>query len=257
MTRPIVLVTDCNDLAFAEMRGAMWAAADGAPLAIEPTVFTHPMSVINAAFAVRMMAEAYPPETIISFVVNPLKLRTERIVGRTKHKDILFEGTNTGVAGWLVDEFGCEELYELHDPGFVPFGGKYVHAPAVGKLAAGAALADLGNPFPLERLRRAERTSKLVVHVDNFGNLKFPWPEGDINNKGRRYRVSWPGHSVEAVLWRRMMEREDGEWIIYPGSSLDLWELGEVRGRGVSAADAPPGTVLTIEALDSPAAEGE
>lgn len=250
MTRPVVLVTDCVDLAFGEMRGAMWSAAGGTPLALEPTVSTYPMSVINAAFAVRMMAEAYPPETIISFVVNPLKERTERIVGRTKHKNIIFEGTNTGVAGWLVDDFGCEELYELHDPGFVPFGGKYVHAPAVGKLAAGASFSDVADPFPLERLRRADRTSRLVVHVDNFGNAKFPWPEGDIANKGRRYRVSWPGHTVEAVLWKRMMEREDGEWVLYPGSSLDLWELGEVRGRGVDPADAPPGTTLTIEAVD-------
>jgi S-adenosylmethionine hydrolase len=247
--RPVVLVSDCCDLAFAEMRGAMWTAAGGQVLHIEPVVPTHPMSVLNAAFGVRMMAEAYPPGTIITFVVNPLKERTERIVGRTKVKDLFFEGTNTGVAGWLVDDFGCEELYELHDPGFLPFGGKYVHAPAVGRLAAGADLRDLGDPFPLERLRRADRPDRTIVHVDNFGNAKFPWLDGDVHNRGARYRVSWPGHNVEAVLWIRMMELDDGEWVLFPGSSLDLWELGQVRGRGIDVRDAPPGTSLTITPL--------
>lgn len=67
-------------------------------------------SIVNVNFLVKLIAEIYPEGTIICVIVNPLKLRTERIIGRTKKKNLIFEGTNTGAFGWLVEDYGCEEL---------------------------------------------------------------------------------------------------------------------------------------------------
>ena len=137
MKRKVVVLTDCVDVAWQEIRGSIYSNCDDYDVCIEPVVPVDSYSIVNVNFLVKLIAEIYPPNTIICVIVNPLKLRTERIVGRTKRKDLIFEGTNTGAFSWLIKDFGCEELYELYDPGFVPFGGKYVHAPAVGKIASG------------------------------------------------------------------------------------------------------------------------
>lgn len=244
----VVIISDCTDVAYAEMRGAILTNADGADVRIEPLVPTAPFSVVDNAFGLRLMADAYPPGTILSFIMNSLVERPERIVGRTVRKDMIFEGPNTGAVGWLLDDFGLKEVYELHDPGFVPFGGKYVHAPAVGKLAAGADLATIANPFPPERVRRLPLTPGLIVHVDNFGNIKFPWPNLEAR-PGDRFRATVRGHWIDLVYWIRMMERADGEWVLYPGSSWDLLEIGQVRGKGFCALDVHPGDMVHVERI--------
>jgi len=248
LPRTIVLITDCTDVAFAEMRGAILSNAGAGRAAIEPLVPVWPFSVVNAAFALRLLADAYPPGTVISVIMNSLVARTERIIGRTATKDLLFEGTNTGAFGWLLNDFGCAELYELHDPGFVPFGGKFVHAPAVGRAASGVALRELGTPFDVSAVHPTPLGDGMIVHVDNFGNAKFPY-SGLAASPGDRFRVSIGSHSFEAVHWVRMMERAEGEWVLYPGSSWDLWELGQVRSNGLIGLGVGPGETVNLARL--------
>lgn len=227
----IVIISDCTDLAFAEMRGTIHTYG-GKRLPIEPLVPVEHYSVINAAFALRMMADNYPPGTILCVIMNSLPVITERLIGITEHKNFIFEGANTGAFSWLIDDFGCRELYELHNPGFRPFGGKYVHSPVIGQVATGTPLSDLGTHFPVDRIRRAPIDEGTIIHVDNFGNIKFPWHSLDLL-PGQRLWANIGGHEIEVIYWKRMMEREAGEWVLYPGSSLDLMEIGEVRGKGV------------------------
>lgn len=243
-----VVVSDCTDLAFAEMRGAIIGSARSAGLdrdpAIEPLVPVSDFSVIAGAFAARMMADAYDERTVIMVVINAIPLRTERIVGRLGN-GMVFEGTNTGTFGWLIRDFGLEECYELHDPGFVPFGGKYVHAPAVGRLLAGAALEDLGTPFTPKRIRAALPEPGVVVHIDNFGNAKLAL--GELYEDGEPLIVRLPdGTVLEALFGRRMMDHPDGTWVVYPGSSLELGEIGEVRGLGMRRFGVGPGEKIDI-----------
>lgn len=251
MIERVVVVSDCTDVAFAEMRGQIYKAAahynGNCAVRIEPLVPVAHFSVINASFVVRLVAEAYPENTLIMFIMNSVAQRTERIVGRTSQGGIIFEGTNTGAAGWLIEDLGVEECYELTDPGFVPFGGKFVHAPAVGKLAAGAALDELGEPFPAERIRRALPGDGEIVHIDNFGNAKFKLDTAGVEI-GDRLTVDIEGELIEAVYGRRMMEHPDNTWVVYPGSSFDLHELGEVRGPGLLRFPVHPGARLTVKA---------
>lgn len=244
----IVIVSDCTDLAYAEMRGAILRSArsidSSANPRIEPLLPIADYSVLNAGFALRLIADAYGPNTLLMFVMNSLRERTERIIGRTETGGITFAGTNTGAVGWLLQDYGLSECFELHDPGFVPFGGKYVHAPAAGKALAGVPLSELGNPFSPSLVRRTLPTHGQVVHIDNFGNAKFPLEHAF--EQGARLRVECEGWSTRAVYGRRMMEHEDGTWVVYPGSSMDLFEIGEVRGAGLRGTPVKIGSTMHI-----------
>lgn len=229
MKRKLIIITDCTDVAYLEIRGAIYSNAHKDDFEIEPLVKVQEYNITNVAFLVRLIAEIYPEGTMINVVVHPSQMRGERIVGKTEKKGIFFEGTNTGAFGWLLSDFGCKELYELYDSGFIPFGGKYVHAPAVGKVLSGCPLEELGNPFSKNRIKDVVRTEGTILHIDNFGNIKFV---GKLNGKnGDKYCIIIGNKKFRAVYWERMMEREDGELVIYPGSSFSYPELGIVRGN--------------------------
>ena len=245
----VVVLTDCVDVAWQEIRGAIYSNCSKSDLIIEPVVKVDSYSIVNVNFLVRLLAEIYPENTIICVIVNPLKERTERIVGRTKKKNIIFEGTNTGAFDWLIRDFGCAELYELFDPGFVPFGGKYVHAPAVGKLAAGTLPKELGHEFPVAKIRKCEMAEGTVMHIDNFGNLKLFHHFKEAKD-GDKFKISFNEHQLEVVYNTRMMARDDGEVIIYKGSSLDYTEIGIVRGNFANQYAINNGDVIQIERID-------
>jgi S-adenosylmethionine hydrolase len=250
MKRKVVVLTDCIDVAWQEIRGTIYSNCDDYSVQIEPVVAVDPYSISNINFLVRLIAETYPEGTIICAIVNPLKTRTERIVGKTKKKNLIFEGTNTGAFGWLVDDFGCEELYELYDPGFVPFGGKYVHAPAVGKIASNIDISKLGKPFSPKSLRHIKYDEGMVMHIDNFGNLKL-FHKFDKNPKdGDKFRISINDKTVNTVYNTRIMARDDGERIIYSGSSFGFTEIGIVRGNFAKTYNVKNDDIMNIERID-------
>lgn len=246
MKQKVVVLTDCIDVAWQEIRGSIYSNANDYDVQIEPVVPVDSYNIINANFLVKLMAEIYPEGTIICVIVNPLKERTERIIGKTKRKNITFEGTNTGAFGWLVDDFGCAELYELFDPGFVPFGGKYVHAPAVAKAASGVEISKLGHPFALEKLRKYQMQTGQVMHIDNFGNLKLFHKFATEESDGAKYKICINDKEYEMIYNKRMMARDDGELIIYPGSSFGYTEIGTVRGNFAQTYGIKVGDVVSI-----------
>lgn len=250
MKNKVVVLTDCIDVAWQEIRGSIYSNADKYDVQIEPVVPVDSYSIVNVNFLVKLIAEIYPKNTIICVIVNPLKLRTERIVGRTKKKNIIFEGTNTGAFSWLVKDFGCAELYELFDPGFVPFGGKYVHAPAVGKIASGVPISELGNKFDINKLRHVEMREGTVMHIDNFGNLKlFHRFEKEPQN-GDIFEIKFNNQTINVTYNKRMMEKNDGDIIIYPGSSFGFTEIGIVRGHFSTKYNIKNGDVVEVRKVE-------
>jgi S-adenosylmethionine hydrolase len=230
MKKYIVFITDCVDIAYNELRGvilSMIGIRDD--IVVEPVVPVVPFSIINGNFVLRLMAENYPPGTIFSVILNPVRKRPERLIGKTKKKKFIFAGANTGVFTWLLRDFGCEEIYEMYDPGFFPFGGKYVHAPVVAKAALGVPLKNLGKPFPFKKVAKLKIKRGTIVHIDNFGLMKFydKLPPG--LKEGDEVKLKLNNTLIRAVYGKRMMDFEDGEWVLYPGSSLGLPELGKVR----------------------------
>ena len=247
MRKKVVVLTDCIDVAWLEIRGSIYNNCSEYDVEIEPIVPIDNYSIVNVNFLVKLIAEIYHEGTIICVIVNPLKLRTERIIGRTKKKNLIFEGTNTGAFGWLVEDYGCEELYELFDPGFVPFGGKYVHSPTVGKAASGIEISNFGNKFELDKLRHVEYVEGMVMHIDNFGNLKLYHKFAEKPTDGTNFVIKFNGKKVDVIFNTRMMERNDGELIIYPGSSFGYTEIGTVKGNFAKDFDIKNGDIIEIE----------
>jgi len=248
MRKRIVFITDCADVAYNELRGVILDNLKNDEIIVEPVVPVVPFSIINGNFVLRLMAEAYPEGTIFSIILNPSKERPARLIGQTKEKGIYFMGANTGVFTWLFRDFGVEELYELNDPGFFPFGGKYVHAPAVAQIATGKPLKDMGRPFDIEKIIKIDIAGGTIVHIDNFGLMKFT---GELTglNEGDKLEISVNKKTLKAVYAKRMMSQETGEWVIYPGSSFGLPEFGKVRENGAKESNVKIGDIITFKKI--------
>ena len=247
MKRYIVFITDCVDVAYNELRATVLnLIKNREDITVEPVVPVAPFSIINGNFILRLMAEEYPEGTIFSLILNPMKKRPERLIGRTKKKSFLFMGANTGAFTWFFHDFGVAELYELNNPKFFPFGGKYVHAPAIAKIAIGKSLKEMGKPFPIEKVLKLELKEGTIVHIDNFGLIKFigELPEA---REGTKFIVRVNKKIIKAEYAKRIMSKETGKWVIYPGSSLGLPELGKVRVNGAKELGVKIGDIISFE----------
>lgn len=246
MKRIIVIITDCIDVAYNELRGVILDNVESDKIIIEPVVPVAPFSIINGNFILRLMAESYPEGTIFSVILNPSKNRPARLIGRTKKKNFYFMGANTGVFDWFFRDFGVEELYELTDPGFFPFGGKFVHAPAVSQIAMGKSLKEMGHLFEIDNVAKIDIPAGTIVHVDNFGLIKFT---GELTglNEGEELEIEINDKTLKVVYVKRMMSQETGKWVVYPSSSLGLLELGKVREDGAKKLGVSIGDIIKMK----------
>jgi S-adenosylmethionine hydrolase len=254
MARSIVIITDCIDIAANELRAAVLRELHDEPIMVEPIVPIYPaFSVINANFAVRLMADAYPPGTVLLCVCSAGKTRGSSLIGRTAN-GLFFVGRNNGAFDWLTRDFGVAELFTINhlfeeDEKSNPsgtFGGRAVAAPTAAKVARGVPLSNIGRALeePITRLPLQPFT---VVHVDNFGLMKMTGTL-EAPREGTRYTVTTNGQTVEATFGRRLMGYETGTWMLFPGSSYrpPLLELGLVRGNGAQKLNVSVGDVLQI-----------
>lgn len=248
----VVIVTDCKDVAFNEMKWIIlgecrdlgYTNVDIDLIAIEE------FSIINAAFLTRLIANACTPGTVISVVINPQKNRSSRIFGKLPN-GVLFFGANTGALTWLIEDFDLRDIYEIHDPGFISFGGKYVHAPNVAKLLIGVSFDQIGKRFLRDKIARLNIPDGTIVHIDNFGLMKIKgskisYKEGDL------FKIFKNGQYIlDAVFANRMMSLDDKKWVLYCGSSLDsLPELGSVRHKdGYMENDIKVGDIIAWEKI--------
>ena len=244
----IVIITDCTDVAANELHAAIWAV--NPEIVVAPVVPVEIFSITNGNFAFRLMAEAHPPETVFLSTINPMRVRPKSVIGQTK-KGQFFIGRNTGVFDWMTRDFGCQALFDISeqahnfDPNFRSFVGKLVTAPIAAKLACGASPSDFGPPLPLDEVARLDLADGTIVHIDNFGMMKFTGSV--IANEGERLTVTLSDRVVlSATYCRRLMDLETGEWAVFPGSSFGLYELGQVRAHGASSIKAKVDERLTV-----------
>lgn len=249
----VVIITDCKDVAFNEMKWCILQECykngyDNIDIELVPI---HEFSIINASFLTRLIAEHCLAGTVLALVINPQKNRSARIYGKISN-GVIFFGANTGAFSWLFKDFDIQELYEIHDPGFVTFGGKHVHAPNIAKLVMCTPLDDIGKKFSKESLNNIDIKDGTIVHIDNFGLMKI---KGETPNfaDGAKLKIFKNGkYILDATFANRMMSHDDKEWILYAGSSLNAMpELGTVRYKnGYKDIDAKIGDILTWEILD-------
>jgi S-adenosylmethionine hydrolase len=68
-------------------------------------------------------------------------------------------------------------------------------------------------------------------------------------NEGDKLKIDINGKTLKAIYAKRMMSRETGEWVIYPGSSFGLPELGKVRENGAKELNAKIGDIITFKKI--------
>ncbi|OGM18857.1 hypothetical protein A2685_02050 [Candidatus Woesebacteria bacterium RIFCSPHIGHO2_01_FULL_37_10] len=257
----IVIVTDCKDIAYNEIRGVIISELEKidatARVDVEPPVFAKEFSLINGAFLVRLIAECYAPEnTIILGILNPLKTNRgdrARIIGETLN-GVKFVGENTGLFSWLINDLGIKEIFESSRAGidgaeFISFGGKYVHAPIAAQIAAGTPLSKIGAYFDKSRITNLDIKPGTVLHIDNFGVLKIYGQLYDTSD-GQEVDLLLNSRKVHDALYTNSMKNlPDGTWALYKGSSLNnLPEIGIVRNTNTAKIiGAEIGDLITWE----------
>ncbi len=249
--RQLVIVTDCTDIAAVEIQLAISRElpsndAEAIPL-VGPIAPVAPLSLTNAAFITRLVAEALPPQSIILVVVSPLHGSIRRVAGRTIKKQITFLGRDTGVFHWLTQDLGCDELYEF-DREYQPFGGKHIW-PAVVSEVLREGVPENSRPVHSPEVQTFPLQLGTIVHIDNFGIAKMWNPalgaqiEQSMQSRTMEMRNS-AGVTFQARIVTRLTEGRSGEWVIYRGSSLGLPELAQTRGPGAPSIGLKIGDIL-------------
>lgn len=107
----------------------------------------------------------------------------------------------------------------------------------------------MASKFPLKSLTDLDIKDGTIVHIDNFGLMKIKG-ETPVFEDGDQLKVCRNGdYILDAVFAKRMMSKNDKEWVLYAGSSLNsMPELGTVRyAEGYKEISAEIGDILTWE----------
>ena len=107
-------------------------------------------------------------------------------------------------------------------------------------------LKEMGHPFDINQVKKINIPKGTIVHIDNFGLMKF---SGNLSGLSQddKLKLNINGKTLKAVYAERMMSRDTGEWVIYPGSSFNLLELGRVRKDGAKELNAKIGDIITFK----------
>lgn len=109
----------------------------------------------------------------------------------------------------------------------------------------GEPLKNMGKFFDNKKILNLDIPNGTVVHIDNFGLMKFTGNlDGLKENDSVKIKIN--NKVIDAVYTKRMMSKETGEYVVYPGSSLNLPELGMVRRDGARELDIKIGDIIEI-----------
>jgi S-adenosylmethionine hydrolase len=253
--RKIVVFSDCIDIAFAEVYQKLVGELDKLGVMsydIAPLVEVASFSVTNAAFSLRLMAEVASPGTVFLVIVNGQSNNPERIFGETEN-GIVFVGNNSGYFSWLLQDFGIKEVYKTRVDRIAnnkSFGGRNVQTPLAAQIVSGMPYDSLGTIFDRSLLNMEVIKDGTIVHIDNFGLMKVKLQVTEEIERSTSIDVYVNSELRATAKFRtKMKTASDGEWCVFPGSSLDpaLLEVAKVRSFN-SAADlgASVGDIITL-----------
>jgi len=255
----VTLLTDYgNDSEFAGVcRGVIRRIAPDVPIVdITHGIARH--SVRHGALVLRS-ALPYMPVGVHMAVVDP-QVGTERRALALRCADgRILVGPDNGLLAPAVAMVGgatravslTNTDYHLPAPG-PTFDGRDVFAPVAAHLAAGAALADAGDPLDpdelqvLELPRPRSQGGALVAHallVDVYGNVTLNAAHADIAGTGlqlgRRLEVGCSGRTRQAVFASTFADVAAGELLLYEDASRNL-ALAVNRGDAATELDIGP-----------------
>src|SRR6202048_908322 len=234
----VTLLTDfgLEDAYVGAMKGAILSVYAKAAL-VDVTHGVRPFAVLQGSFLLDSAWRSFPLGTVHVAVVDP-GVGTERSAIAFKAADHYFVGPDNGLFTFLNDPIS--ETVELATPpeAAPTFHGRDVFAPVAARLAAGAALAEVGRPRRAGPVRLPDAGGSKVgedwrgeaLHCDRFGKV--------ISNLPIRALASIKAANGTRVRTVETYEdAQPNELVALVGSSGRI----EFALREGSAAAGPPG----------------
>jgi len=184
---------------------------------------------------------------------------------RTAEDDHVLVGPDNGLLmpaaerlGGVAEAVDIGQSHERLEPVSRTFHGRDIFAPVAAALAAGEPLSAVGDPLPVEQLRRFGLSSAhlsdgiLTVHVlrsDTFGNLILDAGEEQLLSLGAMpgdtLRITHSGAVRTARYAQTFAEVTPGELLIYEDATR-MVALAVNRGSAADLLGAGPDDELTV-----------
>ena len=210
MRPPIVFVTDYgrDDAYAAALTGAVWRIEPRA-VCVDGTHGVPPGDVLAGSYHLKSLAAAFGAGVVLCAVVDP-GVGTERRAIAVHAGGVAIVAPDNGLLTYLWCEAATGDRWavELETPAWASntFHGRDVFAPAAAQLAAGAKLADIGEPIddPIVLPEAFARRDVDGVHgrvcvVDHFGNAITTVRSRDLRG-ARVHGVRWEGGGTDTVV---------------------------------------------------------
>jgi S-adenosylmethionine hydrolase len=240
----------------AAMKGVVLTLAPGTSI-VDVSHRIAPQNILEGAFVLASVIEAFPPETVHLGVVDP-GVGTDRPLVAMRVAGQWVVGPDNGLLSGVARLHRPEALWQISSPTVRrpvvsdTFHGRDILAPAAAHLLLGRDPADLGPPrekvVHLANFAPRDTDSGLVGEVifrDAFGNLVTNIRRDDISAAGLDHpRVEVGRESVHGLV-RTYADRRPGELVALFGSSGWL-EVAQVNGDAGRHLAVGPGTTVWI-----------
>ncbi len=257
MPKIVTLTTDfgTRDYYAAGVKGAILRECPDA-LIVDVTHDLEPFNLRGASFILWQAAPCFPEGTVHAAVVFP-ETGVERVVAVRAGGHYLV-GPDNGVLYMAAEALGIEEVRavrEISRPPGCPktFDGRFLVAPAAGRLAAGRPISELGPR--IESIRRLTVPQAVVssnsargevLHVDRFGNLITSLSAEDLPLEwGDRFALRALGSEWAVRRATCFAEGRPGELLLVRGS-VGLVEISSNMASAAAVSGLRIGDEITI-----------
>lgn len=246
------------------------AAMKGVMLGINPDLklvdVSHhvaPHDIMEGAFVLRNVAEAFPNGTVHLAVVDP-GVGSDRKAIAMKFRNQLFVGPDNGLFSLLLAGQVADQVVELDQPRFwrdatvsSTFHGRDIFAPIAARLASGLSLSSAGTPIAdMKSLLWALPISDeqgiqgWVVHIDRFGNCitNIDREQFDTHRRGRPFKC-YAGTSIIASNSETYSDVDPGEATVL-FNSQDTLEIAIHQGSASGMLNIRKGAPVNILFMD-------
>lgn len=244
----------------ASMKGVVLGLAPGTQF-IDVTHSIMPQNIVEGAFVLGVIQQAFPEETVHLAVVDP-GVGTDRRILAARVADQWFVAPDNGLLSCVLRSQENPEVYQVANPKIrrarvsTTFHGRDIMAPAAAHLLNGCDPAELGpkveKPIALScfAVRKGDAEGEIigeVIYRDTFGNLIT-----SINAEMLPEWLETPGAwSVEIAgsriegLSRTYADAPIGALIAIVGSE-GLLEIASVNGDASQSLRAGPGATVWV-----------
>jgi len=266
VTRPITFLSDYgSDDEFAGVCRSViaWLAPDARVVDISHGVPRQ--GVLRGALMLQRALPFAAPGVHLAVVDPGVGTRRRPVVIRTKDEDRLLVGPDNGLLAPAAERFGgAAEAFDITRSQFAldgaggTFDGRDLFAPVAAKLAAGAELADAGEPFDPAELKtlklplpslEGEALRCRILDVDGFGNAATNAIPEDLPGLGPGMQVQVTGATnVRLPYAIAFADVDTGLPLLFTDSSGAL-AFGVNLGSAADRLGLAPGDEILLRVL--------